>query len=422
MEMDLPRYAAKRDQPFLRTVPEVIALFWVTKVLTTGLGEATSDFLVHAIVPIVAVAIGAAGLAVAMSLQFASRRYNPWVYWLAVAMVAIFGTMAAGFLHVEVHIPYAISSVFFSIALALVFSVWYATERTLSIHTINTPRREAFYWLTVMTTFALGTAAGDMTATTLRLGFLLSGVVFAVLIAIPAVAHRWLAMNAIFAFWFAYIITGRSARRSPTGWVCRTLVPGSDGEAGQSASVPPPCSSGSSAISPSAIGTSRTRLRMRAEECDRADRRLVDPYRRHRGPTECQRVGTRDHHRQRCSLVGRRDQQCREGWTRCRCALHVGVRNRNVGILPRLEHDEPRFRRNAVVAEDPREVVGHSELGHPPVGDALEIRVSLHRARGVADVLEHDVTAQRAGCAEAVGKTRGEIGAPAPRQFCRCRR
>jgi uncharacterized membrane-anchored protein len=229
MEMDLPRYAAKRDQPFLRKVPEVIALFWVTKVLTTGLGEATSDFLVHAIAPIVAVAIGAAGLAVAMSLQFASRRYNPWVYWLAVAMVAIFGTMAADFLHVEVHIPYAISTVFFTVALALVFSVWYATERTLSIHTINTARREAFYWVTVMTTFALGTAAGDMTATTLRLGFLLSGVLFAILIAIPAVAHRWLAMNAIFAFWFAYILTrplgasfadwlGVSHARTGLGW------------------------------------------------------------------------------------------------------------------------------------------------------------------------------------------------------------
>jgi uncharacterized membrane-anchored protein len=207
MVMGLPQLSAAREHRFLRKVPEVIALFWVAKVLTTGLGEATSDFLVHALAPIVAVAIGAAGLAVALVMQFGARRYNAWIYWLAVAMVAIFGTMAADFLHVELHVPYVVSTVFFAIALAVVFAVWYASERTLSIHTIDSPRREAFYWLTVMTTFALGTAAGDMTATTLHLGFLLSGVMFAALIAVPAVAHRWLGLNAIVAFWFAYIVT-----------------------------------------------------------------------------------------------------------------------------------------------------------------------------------------------------------------------
>jgi uncharacterized membrane-anchored protein len=207
MVMSLPQLSVARERSFLRKVPEVIALFWVAKVLTTGLGEATSDFLVHALAPIVAVAIGAVGLAIALGMQFGSRRYNAWIYWLAVAMVAIFGTMAADFLHVELHVPYAVSTVFFAIALAVVFGVWYASERTLSIHTIDSPRREAFYWLTVMTTFALGTAAGDMTATTLRLGFLLSGVLFAALIAVPAVAHRWLGLNAIVAFWFAYIVT-----------------------------------------------------------------------------------------------------------------------------------------------------------------------------------------------------------------------
>jgi uncharacterized membrane-anchored protein len=207
MVMGLPQLSAAPEHRFLRKVPEVIALFWVAKVLTTGLGEATSDFLVHALAPIVAVAIGAAGLAVALAMQFGARRYNAWIYWLAVAMVAIFGTMAADFLHVELHVPYVVSTVFFAIALAVVFTVWYAAERTLSIHTIDSPRREAFYWLTVMTTFALGTAAGDMTATTLHLGFLLSGVMFAALIAVPAVAHRWLGLNAIVAFWFAYIVT-----------------------------------------------------------------------------------------------------------------------------------------------------------------------------------------------------------------------
>jgi uncharacterized membrane-anchored protein len=108
---------------------------------------------------------------------------------------------------VELGIPYAVSTVFFSVVLAAVFAVWYRTEHTLSIHSIDSPRREAFYWLTVMSTFALGTAAGDMTATTLHLGYFVSGLAFALLIAVPAVAHRWLGMNAIVAFWFAYIVT-----------------------------------------------------------------------------------------------------------------------------------------------------------------------------------------------------------------------
>jgi uncharacterized membrane-anchored protein len=190
-----------------RKVPEVTAAFWIAKVLTTGMGEATSDFLVHQLAPIVAVAIGAVGLAVALVLQFGARRYNPWIYWLAVAMVAVFGTMAADFLHVELGIPYVVSTAFFAVVLAAVFIVWYRTEHTLSIHSIDSPRREAFYWLTVISTFALGTAAGDMTATTFHLGYFVSGVVFTVLIAVPAVAHRWFGLNAIVAFWFAYIVT-----------------------------------------------------------------------------------------------------------------------------------------------------------------------------------------------------------------------
>jgi uncharacterized membrane-anchored protein len=207
MVMDSHPSVPARVPGLLRKVPEVTAVFWIAKVLTTGMGEATSDFLVHQLAPIVAVALGAAGLGIALVLQFAARRYNPWIYWLAVAMVAIFGTMAADFLHVEVGIPYVVSTAFFSVALVVVFAVWYSVEKTLSIHTIDSPRREAFYWLTVMTTFALGTAAGDMTATTLHLGYFVSGVLFTVLIAVPAVAHRWFGLNAIIAFWFAYIVT-----------------------------------------------------------------------------------------------------------------------------------------------------------------------------------------------------------------------
>jgi uncharacterized membrane-anchored protein len=191
----------------LRKVPEVAAAFWITKVLTTAMGEATSDTLVHQLPPVVAVALGFVGLVVALGLQFAAPRYVPWIYWLAVVMVAVFGTMAADVLHIQFGIPYAVSSVFFAVVLAGVFVVWYSTEHTLSIHTINTRRRETFYWLTVLATFALGTATGDMTASTFHLGYFVSGVAFTILIAVPAVAHRWFGLNAIFAFWFAYIVT-----------------------------------------------------------------------------------------------------------------------------------------------------------------------------------------------------------------------
>ncbi len=220
MVMDDPRFAARQGRRLLRKVPEVTVAFWVIKVLTTGMGEATSDYLVHQLNPAVAVALGAVGLAVALVLQFGAPRYRPWIYWLAVMMVAIFGTMAADFLHVELGIPYLVSTIFFAVVLAAVFGIWYATERTLSIHTINTRRREAFYWLTVMSTFALGTAAGDMTAVTLHLGYLVSGVMFAGLIAVPAVAHRWAGLNAIAAFWFAYILT-RPLGASFADWVAQ---------------------------------------------------------------------------------------------------------------------------------------------------------------------------------------------------------
>lgn len=191
----------------LSKVPEVTALFWVTKVLTTGMGETASDYLVHRVAPFLAVALGAVGLAVALAVQFRSRRYVPWIYWLTVSMVSVFGTMAADVVHIGLGVPYTASALFFVCVLAIVFGCWYAAEHTLSIHSIRTPRRELFYWATVLSTFALGTAAGDMTASTMRLGYLASGVLFAVVLAVPAVARRRLGLNAVAAFWFAYILT-----------------------------------------------------------------------------------------------------------------------------------------------------------------------------------------------------------------------
>jgi uncharacterized membrane-anchored protein len=188
-------------------VPQITVFFWIIKVLTTAQGEAVSDFLAFRYGPVIAVSLGATGLAIALALQFRARRYVAWIYWAAVVMVAVFGTMAADGLHVELGVPYDVSTPFFAISLAVIFTIWYATEKTLSIHSIDTPRREFFYWATVMATFALGTALGDLTATTLHWGYLTSGIVFTAVIAVPAIAHWRLGMNSILAFWFAYIVT-----------------------------------------------------------------------------------------------------------------------------------------------------------------------------------------------------------------------
>jgi uncharacterized membrane-anchored protein len=171
------------------------------------MGEATSDFLVHKYNPFVAVAIGAIALAIALTIQFKASSYVAWKYWLAVAMVAVFGTMAADALHIKLGIPYIYSTIFYAVALILIFVTWHKYEKTLSIHSIYTKRREFFYWLAVLATFAMGTAAGDMTATTLGLGYFSSGLLFIVIFAIPALAYWLFKINAVFAFWFAYIMT-----------------------------------------------------------------------------------------------------------------------------------------------------------------------------------------------------------------------
>ena len=207
---NLPRMASK--------VPEITAYFWIVKILTTAMGESTSDYLVFHMNPVIAVVLGFLGFVVALVLQFSVRKYIAWVYWFAVLMVAVFGTMAADVLHVQFGIPYVVSTVFFAITLAVIFALWYWSEKTLSIHSINTSHREVFYWATVLATFALGTAAGDMTAIAFGWGFLSSGIIFAVLIILVAISHhivksilgaehKHLSRNAVFAFWLAYVLT-----------------------------------------------------------------------------------------------------------------------------------------------------------------------------------------------------------------------
>jgi uncharacterized membrane-anchored protein len=193
-------------EPLGVKVPQITVLFWVIKVLTTAMGEAASDFLVSVNIALAGV-VGAAGFGAAMWLQFRARRYAAWTYWFAVAMVAVFGTMAADGLHVELGLPYAVTTIGYATVLTAVFVLWRRSEGTLSIHSISTRRREMFYWLTVLATFALGTAAGDLTATTFGLGYFAAGVLFAVVIAVPAIGWWRLGFNPVFAFWFAYVIT-----------------------------------------------------------------------------------------------------------------------------------------------------------------------------------------------------------------------
>jgi len=188
-------------------VPLITVYFWIIKLLSTAMGEATSDYMVRTINPVIAVLLGFAGFVVAMVLQFRAKRYNAWIYWLAVVMVAVFGTQAADVLHIKFHVPYAASTIFYAIVLAVIFALWYRTEGTLSIHSIRTPRREAFYWATVLATFAMGTATGDLTARTLHLGYLASGVLFSIAFLGVALLHWKFGLNAILAFWIAYVLT-----------------------------------------------------------------------------------------------------------------------------------------------------------------------------------------------------------------------
>jgi uncharacterized membrane-anchored protein len=208
-----------RRQALATKVPEVTALFWVVKLLTTALGEAASDFLLHTI-GFVGVGIGLLGVALAVWLQFRTRRYNPFAYWAAVMMVAVFGTMAADVIHHQLGVSFAVCSLGCALAVAATFLIWHRTEGTLSIHSITTRRREVFYWLAVSFTFALGTAAGDLTASQLHFGFFRSIVFFAILMVVPALSYWGFHLNGILAFWWAYIVT-RPLGASVADWLSK---------------------------------------------------------------------------------------------------------------------------------------------------------------------------------------------------------
>jgi uncharacterized membrane-anchored protein len=187
-------------------VPEVDGAFWFLKLLTTAMGEATSDYLVHRFNPELAVVSAAVVFFVVIWWQLRSPRYLTTIYWGAVVMVSIFGTMCADVLHVAFGVPYAVSASGYALVLAAVFISWWRVEHTLSIHSILSTRRELFYWATITTTFALGTAVGDLSATTLGLGYLRSFVLFALIFCLPALGYRLLSLNAVAMFWTAYVL------------------------------------------------------------------------------------------------------------------------------------------------------------------------------------------------------------------------
>jgi uncharacterized membrane-anchored protein len=192
--------------PSAAKVPEVIFLFWVVKILTTAGGEATSDYL-KTYGNFKGGGVELALFLVGLVWQFATRRYSAFAYWFFAYAIAVIGTGVSDFLHLDAGIPYAGTTLLWAVVLIAILLVWYRREGTLSIHSIATQQREAFYWATVFATFALGTALGDYTATSLNLGFLTSAVVFTVVIFIPALAHWKLGLNAVAAFWMSYVVT-----------------------------------------------------------------------------------------------------------------------------------------------------------------------------------------------------------------------
>ncbi|HXB39924.1 MAG TPA: hypothetical protein VNZ49_05230 [Bacteroidia bacterium] len=192
----------------INKVPQVTLFFWVIKVLCTTVGETFADFLN------VNLNFGLTGTSVAMGIllmialffQFRAKKYIPAIYWITVVFISVFGTLVTDNLTDKMNVPLETSTIFFSILLLLTFSFWYAKEKTLSIHSIYTKTREVFYWLTILFTFALGTASGDLMAESLGLGYLVTGIIVSVVI-ISVVVARKLKLNPVLSFWIIYIMT-----------------------------------------------------------------------------------------------------------------------------------------------------------------------------------------------------------------------
>jgi uncharacterized membrane-anchored protein len=219
-----------QDSPvraMLNKVPEVTLYFWIIKIMATTVGETAADFLIFNFkigLTNTTYLMGAL-LAVALIAQFRTRRCVEWVYWLAVVLISIVGTLITDNLVDNLGVPLQTTVWLFGAALAVTFVLWYASEKTLSIHSITTTGREAFYWLAILFTFALGTAAGDLAAETMKLGYANSALMFAAMIGAVTVAYYGFRANAIAAFWVAYILT-RPLGASFGDWLAQPMANG----------------------------------------------------------------------------------------------------------------------------------------------------------------------------------------------------
>ena len=202
------RISFKAGEQLLSKVPEITLYFWTIKVLCTTVGETASDFLN------VNLNFGLTGTSIVMGIlllialffQFRAKRYIPGIYWITVVLISIFGTLVTDNLSDAMHVPLELSTIAFSILLAITFAIWYAKEKTLSIHSIFTKQREAFYWLAILFTFALGTASGDLMAEGLGLGYLTTGMIVVATVAFFAIAWK-MGLDSVLAFWIIYIMT-----------------------------------------------------------------------------------------------------------------------------------------------------------------------------------------------------------------------
>ncbi len=200
---------ANTARKMLNKVPEVTLYFWIIKILCTTVGETFADFLntnLNLGLTGTSVVMGAL-LIVVLIFQFKKKKYVPTIYWLAVVLISVVGTLITDNLTDNFGVSLITTTIIFAIALAITFGIWYAKEKTLSIHSIVTTKREAFYWLAILFTFALGTASGDLIAEQFSLGYLLSLFIFAGAIALVALAHYKFKLNAVLSFWIAYILT-----------------------------------------------------------------------------------------------------------------------------------------------------------------------------------------------------------------------
>ncbi len=204
-----PQSNSSQVKRMLNKVPEITIYFWIIKVLCTTVGETAADYLnevLHFGLTGTSLAMGALLLG-ALFFQFKSKKYVPSIYWLAVVLISVVGTLITDNLTDKLGVPLETTTCAFSVALVLTFAVWYAFEKTLSVHSIVTARREVFYWLAILFTFALGTAAGDLTAEKFGLGYLTSLFIFTGLIAVVTIAYKCRLLHAVLAFWLAYVLT-----------------------------------------------------------------------------------------------------------------------------------------------------------------------------------------------------------------------